>query len=133
MTVLAKADETHEKKNKVVGAVAKTMDTTDVEDIKLISEYVNPLLVNGVASKGDCSLMHSLDKQGLDWDLADYRGRSPLHIACISGNHTAVEFLINQKVHINKMDMAGKSALYYAAMMRHEVIVDLLLTNGAII
>lgn len=85
----------------VVKAVAKVLETSDHDEIKAIREYTNPLLVNGVASKGDCKLMHELDAQGLDWDLVDYRGRAPIHIASVSGNQAAAEFLISQKVNLN--------------------------------
>lgn len=50
LTVLKKADEREEKANELVKAVAKVLDTSDIDYIKAISEYANPLLVNGVAS-----------------------------------------------------------------------------------
>ena len=40
----------------------------------------------------------------IDFNLVDYRGRGPIHIAAISGNVEITKFLIKHRVNLDILD-----------------------------
>ena len=58
-------------------------------------------------------------------------GETPLHTACISGNISQVERLIEQKANINAKDYCGWTPLHEACNHGYLEIVDCLIRNGA--
>ena len=58
-------------------------------------------------------------------------GETPLHTACIAGNFTQVERLINQNVDINAKDFCGWTPLHEACNHGFIEIVEYLLKKGA--
>jgi ankyrin repeat protein len=48
--------------------------------------------------------MKELASEGADFNLVDYRGRGPIHIAAIAGNMEMIEFLIQQRVNLDFID-----------------------------
>ena len=119
------------KNNDIVKAIMHVMQTYDKEDIVKISQTVNPLLVNSLASLGNLELLNQLAKEGANFNSVDYRGRTALHIAAINRQTEIVKFLLTKDVVVDVLDNAGKSALYYACMNRQEEITTLLLQQGA--
>jgi ankyrin repeat protein len=53
------------------------------------------------------TLMSKLADQGADFNLVDYRGRAPIHIACINGNEEVVKYLLEQNLDLDLIDNAG--------------------------
>jgi ankyrin repeat protein len=51
--------------------------------------------------------MSKLADQGADFNLVDYRGRAPIHIACINGNEEVVKYLLEQNLDLDLIDNAG--------------------------
>ena len=91
-----------------------------------------PLVINSVTSSDSQNLLSQLVDEGADFNMTDYRGRGPIHIAAINGNYTTVEFLAdNGHVNLDLMDRDGKTALYYACVMKHCRIANLLMQKGA--
>ena len=115
----------------MVEAVAKTLKVNNQEDIQHIASTIMPILGNSVASMGNIDLMKKLSQQGADFNQVDYRGRAPIHIACISGNIEVVKYLLNQSVNLDMIDNAGQSSLYYACIHKYEKIVNILVEKGA--
>lgn len=66
-----------------------------------------------------------------DSGISQYNGLSPLHIACVRGNHSTVCYLIEEGADINSCDHNGKSSLYLTCEYGHCSIVELLLSKGA--
>lgn len=56
---------------------------------------------------------------------------SPLHIAVISGNESAVQQLIDAGAPIDGQDRFGWAPIHHAALLGHKVILSLLLERGA--
>lgn len=73
------------KNSNLVRAIAKVLNSQETEDYKLISQTIQPVLVNSIASTGDLSQLAQLKEEGVDFNCVDYRSRSALHIACING------------------------------------------------
>ncbi|PNH10008.1 Ankyrin repeat domain-containing protein 29 [Tetrabaena socialis] len=62
----------------------------------------------------------------------DKDGRTPLHIACTSGNAVAVEALLRAGADIEARDEEGcATALHIASWEGHEIMVEALLSAGA--
>ena len=49
-----------------------------------------PLVINSVTSSDSMALMNQLYDEGADFNITDYRGRGPIHIATINGNLSTV-------------------------------------------
>ena len=67
----------------------------------------------------------------MDFNCVDYRARSAIHIACIHGFLPVVQFLIKEKVNLDKIDSTGVSPLYHAILKGHENVAKLLHYKGA--
>ena len=63
------------------------------------------------ASIGDISELKRLVAHGHDLELADYDGRTPLHLACAEGQTEAVAYLLHQGVEPEPLDRWGNSPL----------------------
>ena len=64
--------------------------------------------------------------------LADEDGLTPLHLAALSGNLTALElFLSSRAVSVDHLDSGGHSALHWAAVCQRVDCVKLLHRHGA--
>ena len=53
--------------------------------------------------------------------------RTPLHLACIKGHSTIVEFFIREQADLNCTDIELNTPLHYAAQYGHLVIVKMLI------
>ena len=79
----------------MVIAVAEVLKIQDQNDLRELHSSLAPLLVNSVTSSLNVELMKTLASEGnIDFNLVDYRGRGPIHIAAISGNIEITKFLI---------------------------------------
>ena len=70
------------------------------------------------ASIGDVSELKRLVAHGHNLDIADYDGRTPLHLASAEGHVDTVRYLLNQKVRPTPVDRWGNTPL--ADATRHE-------------
>ena len=75
--------------------------------------------------------MEVLLSQGVDVDVRDKLGETPLHVAAVMGYKEASTLLIESGADINAQDERGLTPLHAAAWMGHEDIVALLIANGA--
>ena len=53
-----------------------------------------PLIVNSVSSVGNLELIQKIINEGADFNLTDYRGRAPIHVAAINGNLELLQLLL---------------------------------------
>ncbi|EKX53125.1 hypothetical protein GUITHDRAFT_44578, partial [Guillardia theta CCMP2712] len=61
---------------------------------------------------GDLRMMQVLVDNGVEVDIADYDGRTPLHLAAANGNTSILEYLIQQEgVVVNATDRFGYTPL----------------------
>jgi len=74
----------------------------------------------------------SLLKFRADANAGDYDRRTPLHLACASGNHAAVEVLIQEEsINMSCRDNFGRTPLMEAVRHGNENCARLLQTRGA--
>lgn len=64
-------------------------------------------------------------------EAIDFKGNTPLMVACKLGFTDAVKCLIDAKADIDAQNVFGKTALMYAAFILNSEIVELLATHGA--
>jgi glutaminase len=81
------------------------------------------------ASQGDLNEIKSLDAKGIDLDLADYDGRTPLHVAASEGHINIINYFINTKRNLVPKDRWSGTPMKDAEQHNHKEIVDLLQRN----
>jgi glutaminase len=77
------------------------------------------------ASIGDVTELRRLIAHGHDLNLADYDGRTPLHLACAEDQHEAVRYLLDQGVASSPKDRWGTTPLSDARKHKRKEIVSL--------
>lgn len=88
--------------------------------------------IHTAAEHGDLELVKSFIEQNpkLLHDK-DNEGNTPLHIACLNGKKSIVEFLISQNADVNEKNNMGNPSLHFAALGGYADIIEILLENGA--
>ncbi|XP_064967988.1 potassium channel AKT2-like isoform X2 [Musa acuminata AAA Group] len=79
-----------------------------------------------VAATGNSCFLDKLLKAGMDPDIGDSKGRTPLHIAASKGYEDCVLVLINHACNINIQDMDGNTPLWDAITGKHHNIFNIL-------
>lgn len=80
---------------------------------------------------GDIERIKKLISQGVDVNVKDKRGMTPLHQAAQYGQRQAAEVLIAKGANVNETDTAGQIPLHIAAEFGSKWMPELLLANGA--
>jgi glutaminase len=78
------------------------------------------------ASYGDLDEIFRLEAEGVNPDIADYDGRTPLHLAACEAQTEVVRHLIKKNVHLTPKDRWGNTPLDDAIKFKHQEIIDLL-------
>ncbi|MEC7984353.1 MAG: glutaminase A [Myxococcota bacterium] len=98
-------------------------------DLHAFSDQLSQLM--WAASKGDLSAILRLESKGVDLSLADYDGRTPIHLAASEGHAEVVSFFIDRKINLNPKDRWGGTPLMDAKRHNHDAVTKLLKENGA--
>jgi len=81
---------------------------------------------------GELKNVESLIPQIGDVNVRNSKGKTALHIACLSGRSKMVELLLKNGANVNIIDQSGKlSPLHEAVMSGNKLIVAFLLEKGA--
>lgn len=84
---------------------------------------INLITVSGT---GNANFLDELLKAGLDPDVGDSEGRTPLHIAASRGHEQCVVVLLKHACSIHLKDFNGNTALWNAAAEKHQTIFNIL-------
>ncbi|XP_010910948.1 potassium channel AKT2 [Elaeis guineensis] len=79
-----------------------------------------------VAATGNSCFLEELLKAGMDPDIGDSKGRTPLHIAASKGYEDCVLVLLKHASNINIQDMDGNTPLWLAITGKHHKIFNIL-------
>ncbi|XP_051137334.1 potassium channel AKT2/3 isoform X2 [Andrographis paniculata] len=79
-----------------------------------------------VAGTGNAAFLNELLKAGLDPDVGDVRGKTPLHIAASKGHEDCVVVLLKHACSLHLRDSHGNTALWDALAAKHHSIFKIL-------
>ncbi|XP_027113168.2 potassium channel AKT2/3 [Coffea arabica] len=79
-----------------------------------------------VASTGNAAFLDELLKAGLDPDVGDSKGRTPLHIAATKGHEECVVVLLKHGCNIYLQDIDGNTAIWEAVAAKHQPVFRIL-------
>lgn len=83
------------------------------------------------AKQGNLEKAQQLLNQGIDPNIQDEEGKTPLIVAASYGRTEMVKFLLNNGANPDMRDNTGCTALIRASRMGYARIVELLLSHGA--
>ncbi|XP_040920403.1 ankyrin repeat and EF-hand domain-containing protein 1a [Toxotes jaculatrix] len=92
--------------------------------------YVN---INYCVKSGDLESLDLAFSQGVPVDVQDPFYKTPLMVACSSGNHVVAQYLLGQGADINVCDQFFWTPLHHAAHAGHVELIELLVEAGATI
>lgn len=87
---------------------------------------VPPCNLSTVAATGNSCLLDKLLAAGMDPDIGDSRGRTPLHIAASKGYEDCALVLLKHACNVNVQDMDGNTPLWLAIATKHHKVFNLL-------
>ncbi|XP_059653505.1 potassium channel AKT2/3-like [Cornus florida] len=90
------------------------------------------VILLSVASTGNAAFLDELLKTGLDPDIGDSKGKTPLHIAASKGHEECVSVLLKHACNIHLKDRDGNTALWDAIAAKHHSIFRILHHHAAI-
>ncbi|KAM0229154.1 hypothetical protein ACHAPO_010184 [Fusarium lateritium] len=96
----------------------------------LVDAKSEPLVCLAVANKY-ITIATLLLVNGADPDERDGKRNTPLHVACVNGQHDTVALLMKHGANADSLNTAGKTELAFAALGGNVPLVKLLLENGA--
>ncbi|KAL8535985.1 hypothetical protein ACS0TY_011575 [Phlomoides rotata] len=79
-----------------------------------------------VAGTGNAAFLNELLKAGLDPDVGDCKGRTPLHIAASKGHEDCVVVLLKHACSLHLRDFNGNTAVWEAISAKHHSIFKIL-------
>lgn len=79
-----------------------------------------------VASTGNAAFLDELLKAGLDPDVGDSKGRTPLHIAATKGHEECVMVLLKHACNLYLQDIDGNTAIWEAIAAKHQPVFRIL-------
>lgn len=77
----------------------------------MLRQTLFPPLMCAAASNGDIDSLESLQQQGGDFNLPDYDGRTPLHLACCEGHLETVRYLLKRGASVHASDRFNHTPL----------------------
>ncbi|KAK7141899.1 hypothetical protein R3I94_011556 [Phoxinus phoxinus] len=117
--------------SRFVQAIAKSLSIKTDEELGAVRDALTPTLVCVAAKAGDIEALEALKEMGSDMIMADYDGRTPLHVAACEGHVKVVEYLLSTGASVYARDCYGETPLHTAVHGGHKNVVKLLRKTGA--
>jgi ankyrin repeat protein len=114
--------------------IRSVLGHTDFQDVNLTIGDKGLSLLHHACKRGDCDAIRVLlAHQGINVNLKNYDGETPLMFAVRHDHLEAVELLLQHSdIEINHENQWGETALTFAKPRQYQEIVDLLLSHGTI-
>ncbi|XP_056096536.1 60 kDa lysophospholipase-like [Rhinichthys klamathensis goyatoka] len=117
--------------SRFIQVIAKSLSIKCDEELGPVRDALTPTLVCVAAKTGDIEALEALREMGSDLIMADYDGRTPLHVAACAGHVKVVEYLLSKGASVYARDRFGETPLHSAVHGRHKDVVKLLRKTGA--
>jgi lysophospholipase len=109
------------------------IDDLSKMQINQMSRSLLPLILCSASSAGDVDtirhLNHDLGSQ-LQFNITDYSGNTPLHVACSNGEIEVVKYLLLNGASVHLQNARGHTPIFESIMAGHLDIVQLLRQAG---
>ncbi|XP_071041937.1 serine/threonine-protein phosphatase 6 regulatory ankyrin repeat subunit B-like [Parasteatoda tepidariorum] len=92
-------------------------------------EYFTETYNNLVSNPSRLNIFKKLVENGISIESENIFGRTPLHLACISGYDDIVQYLIPKLFDINAYDKLGYTPLHHAVRHNHLNVLNILLDS----
>nr|XP_033967409.1 60 kDa lysophospholipase isoform X2 [Pseudochaenichthys georgianus] len=117
--------------SRFIQVIAKSLSISCKEELEAIRDALTPPLACAAAKIGDIEALEALKEMGSNLFLADYDGRTPLHVAACEGHLKVVKYLLSHGATVYAKDRYGDTPLCNAVRFRHKEVVKLLRKTGA--
>ncbi|XP_051748716.1 60 kDa lysophospholipase-like [Ctenopharyngodon idella] len=117
--------------SRFIQVIAKSLSSCCKEELDAIGDALTPSLACAAAKVGDIEALEAIREMGSDLSMADYDGRTPLHVAACEGHLKVVEYLLSKGATVYARDRFGDTPLRSAVFFRHKDVVKLLRKTGA--
>ncbi len=84
----------------------------------MLRQTLFPPLMCAAAANGNIASLQALHQQGGDFNLPDYDGRTPLHLACCEGHLDTVQFLLQRGASVHVVDRFDHTPLHNACRFK---------------
>ncbi|XP_071041583.1 alpha-latrotoxin-Lt1a-like [Parasteatoda tepidariorum] len=92
-------------------------------------EYFTETYNNLISNPSRLDIFKKLVESGISIESKNIFGRTPLHLACISGYDDIVQYLIPKLFDINTYDKLGYTPLHHAVRHNHLKVLNILLAS----
>lgn len=106
------------------------VEAEKVEAVELMRKSRGSSSLHHAAGTGDIEAMAALLDSGVDTEIRDNKGRTPLMYAVCARNQNSVRFLLSADANANADSNFNLSSLHIAAGMGETEILELLLDHG---
>ncbi|XP_070698511.1 60 kDa lysophospholipase-like [Pempheris klunzingeri] len=104
--------------SRFIQVIAKSLSITCKEELEAIRDALTPPLACAAAKLGELDALEALREMGGKLFLADYDGRTPLHVATCEGHLNVVQYLLTQGATVYAKDRYGDTPLSNAVRFR---------------